>query len=122
MRLVVIEVLLQLLFRRLGFGISNRGISFGLASEIPMVFLILGLILFLLVGWERRSELWWKMMFSGAFANLVTRAIFDGQVWDYLRLYPLSLWFNGADLMIFAGTIVVVWQWRLKYFGRTRTF
>lgn len=105
---VISEVLLQLLFKRRGFGIPNGGVSFGLASGVPMIFLIFGLILFLLVSYQKRSELWWSLMFSGGLANLISRFLFGGGVWDYIRV--VNLWFNGADLMISTGILIMLYE------------
>ena len=97
----------QGVFRTEGFGIENRGVSFGVLQNISGILLLT--IWLLLIGVlirNIRKDLWhglpaWLMVVGGA-VNLVGRGQFGG-VWDYLRVPGINLWFNISDMMIVGG-------------------
>jgi len=97
----------QGVFRDGGFGVENRGVSFGALQGISGVSLVViwTLLLLVLIRSTRKS-LWhglpaWLMVVGGA-VNLMGRIKFGG-VWDYLRVPGINLWFNISDMMIVGG-------------------
>lgn len=100
--------------------VYNRGISFGLLSELgpwgPIVLsalaaALIGLLLVWLRRTNRRSEtIGIAMILGGAAGNLVDR-LHDGAVTDFLDLYIGKYhWptFNGADVFISAGVLCLL--------------
>jgi len=93
--LVLVEVFLQSFFRLVDFGIANRGVSFGLVPGLPVVILLIAMMVFVIQTRAGRASLWWSLVFIGGVANLTSRIIGGGQVWDYARLYPGSGRYSG---------------------------
>jgi lipoprotein signal peptidase len=110
--LVVLDLLLQGYFRKIGFGVLNRGVSFGLlpgAGQGVSIAVYLVLIIFLglvkLTSGKsiRLSPALWLLV-AGGFGNLLPRLFWSG-VWDYIQVPPFPFWLNLSDLMITTGLV-----------------
>ncbi|MDP2894981.1 MAG: signal peptidase II [bacterium] len=100
--------------------VTNRGVAFGIGSDIESApwgryfFLLLSLVIViaLLTLFARycRTRLWARislgLIVGGAISNLADRLMF-GYVRDFidLRFWPT---FNGADLAICAGVVLLI--------------
>lgn len=93
------DIFLQSYFRTTGYGIGNRGISFGWLPGLNL-WLTIGVYL-TLVLWTRGSR--WTLIWGGL-GNLLPRWWWGG-VWDYLHWQGLPFWFNLADVLISWGVI-----------------
>lgn len=94
--------------------VFNRGIAFGLFSNIPIFFLILATIFFIGIllfpdrNFFHKNKLAIYFIGTGALSNLLDRIRF-GYVIDYLdfRIWPV---FNLADASITLGVILFSWK------------
>lgn len=92
-------------FNRLrGFGIENRGVSFGLVGELSIYlrFLLPIFVLFVCLWfWKKRlyENIYLLVMLVGGVGNAVPRAVW-GYVWDYIQLPYFDLWINFSDVLI----------------------
>jgi len=95
--------------------LCNPGVAFGLpisAWLIPFLFLIFILALIHIYARQRPTDFFAPFFFPfiliaiGACANLLDRFLF-GCVTDYMRVGAL-FHFNGADLLIVGGAIMIV--------------
>jgi signal peptidase II len=96
--------------------VANTGAAFGLFSNHSWVLLairvliILGLVVYLLFGKDRRLA-WWLIV-AGAIGNVLD-TIFYGHVIDFLHLcfwgrsFPV---FNLADCWITFGVLGLLWK------------
>jgi len=103
------DLFLQIFLRNLDIGRENPGVGLGFFAGIESLWIFLAL--FALIYFFRRQILkrnWAILLFvTGALVNLISRIIFGG-VWDYINL--VGIWINGADIMISAGVIGMIWQ------------
>ncbi len=95
---------------------KNLGIAFGI--PLPKTFLLLMVISIIailsvlsLIAWQRKSYLNFSAyvcIILGALSNLIDR-LYYGSVIDYidLKIWPI---FNLADVLIFTGVILVLYQ------------
>lgn len=102
-----LDLVLQRFFRARGFGIENRGVSFGTFQGIGWELLLAVWIALLILLWRSRHKglryripLW--LMIVGGAVNLLERSSWGG-VWDYLGISWVGLWFNLSDVMIVSG-------------------
>lgn len=96
----------QVLFWSLGWGVFNKGVSFGL--EVWGIWWWIGVLVMLLATFKMKSagrELIW----AGGLANGLSRLVLGGVV-DYIKLGVLGLWFNLADMMICCGLTLTIWK------------
>jgi signal peptidase II len=100
--------------------VTNRGVAFGIGSDIEsspwgryfFLLLSLAIVLALLTLFARycRTRLWARislgLIVGGAISNLADRLMF-GHVRDFV---DLTFWptFNGADLAICAGVVLLI--------------
>lgn len=101
---VLTDWILQFTNRAKGYGVENRGISFGLGGEMYefLRFVLPGFLLLSLVYlWKRGllSNLFVMMLLIGGAGNMLPRIAW-GYVWDYIRLPYLELWINLSDVLI----------------------
>lgn len=105
----LLDLFLQLYFSAVGFGVANRGVSFGLAQtlnwDIKYLLLVLmtGLFCFLFLS-KRGLNLGLFTLFVGGVVNLLVR-FYLGFVWDYLRLPWVVIWINLSDVLITIGAL-----------------
>lgn len=118
---VLLEVIMQLMARKAGWGSQNQGFSFGLGQNIlpGTVYLALMGGLFIWVITRKKVESGWWLILAGGLANSVSRLMM-GSVWDYLH-WPIifSLWFNSADILILVGSLMVIVKQFEKGDGKT---
>lgn len=111
--LVAVDVFFQWYFRGLGWGVMNRGVSFGLwpglGQAIPIIVFLLFIILYLRdrdkTGGVSTGTF---ILVLGGLGNMLSRLIWGG-IWDYLYLPVLPFWFNLSDVLITIGVIVYGW-------------
>ncbi len=109
---VLVEVVMQISSRGIGWGSENRGFSFGLGQNfLPgVVYLALATGLLVWIIRRKESQIGWWMIVAGGLANGVARMLL-GSVWDYFHWnYGFSLWFNSADIMISMGVLKTLWK------------
>jgi len=102
--IVVLDWFFQIYFRKLGVGMENFGVSFGLASNldwfwkvlIPIIFL--ALMLYELIS-KKKLSVYLLCLALGGVGNMLPRFIF-GSVWDYIHISFLGLWINMSDVLI----------------------
>lgn len=104
-----LDLFCQSFLRLRGWGVENRGVSFGLADSwgLPITVLLFCLLTFLtLYFWlkNKRLELGGWLMLVGGWGNVLNRLIY-GSVWDYLNLPLLPFSFNLSDVMICLGVV-----------------
>ena len=96
----------QVLTRSYGWGIANKGVSFGVGEGIPILLLISVFVVALYWYKKRRNNAILLILVGGG-VNLVSRLGW-GSVWDYVPM--LGLWNNMADMMIFIGASTLVFS------------
>ena len=107
--ILIIDVLLQTVFRGFVPGLGNRGISFGLGQGTGN---ILAVVTFgLLVMWflyevskHKIVNFAIELIVLGAIGNIASRFI-SGSVWDYICLPFLPFCFNLSDVLISLGVV-----------------
>ena len=103
------DLVLQIAFRKLNFGIENRGVSFGLFSNTGvwldyfLLILVAGFWWYFLRNREKEN-LAILAILSGGFVNLIGRICFGG-VWDYLFIPFTQLRNNFSDILISLGIV-----------------
>lgn len=97
----LLDFLIQFYFSKMGWGVANKGISFGIL--VSNVWWILAFGLVILMG--RGS----KLLLAGALGNLLSRLIL-GFVIDYIKIPMIGLWFNLSDVMIMIGVGRYLWS------------
>lgn len=105
----LLEFGLQLLFWRLGWGVLNRGISFGLG--LAGIWWWLGVVVMLLVTVKTKfaSSRGKELIWAGGLANSLSRFVLGG-AFDYIKLGVVGLWFNLADVMMCCGLGLIIWK------------
>lgn len=107
--ILLMDLVLQAMFRASGLGLENRGVSFGMASEIGNIVSFIALSLF--IGWflfelikfrKFRRSLF--LIALGGLGNIFYRFIW-GSVWDYICLPFLPFCFNLSDVLISLGVV-----------------
>lgn len=104
----VFDLLLQFYFKKVGFGIGNRGMSFGIGSDIVWPIELVLTILVLFFGcWmfysRKNLNPYLLVIFAGGTSNLIARLTW-GEVWDYIEVPFLGLWINLSDTLITLGS------------------
>ncbi len=102
--IVFLDWFFQQYFRKIGFGVANFGISFGLAGELDWFWKAIMPSLFLIAilyeYWSKKKiSVYLCCLALGGVGNLIPRVIF-GSVWDYVEIPFLSLWINLSDVLI----------------------
>jgi len=85
-----------------GWGVANRGVSFGLSAPAIVWYLAYAMVM-LLGGYKT------KLLLAGAVGNMLSRVIL-GYVWDYIKIPYIELWFNFSDIMIVLASIFIIWK------------
>ncbi len=95
----------------------NRGVSFGLFSSMPPIFLflIIGVALLILIVWwlkadDKLTRVALAIILSGAISNIIDRFLY-GAVADFFHFYwgQYSFYiFNIADALISLGVILLL--------------
>ena len=107
--LVIVDLFLQNWTRKIGLGVQNTGISFGIGYLwgelfryiLPILVSVAG---FLWMKYMKRISVYLFIMLVGGVGNMIAR-MFWGYVWDYLEIPYLGLWVNFSDLMISFGAL-----------------
>jgi len=106
---LVLDLVLQTVFRLKNMGMENRGVSFGMAPEMGLIISIVAFGLF--IGWYlyERIKLKKKSTFLlvialGGLGNVICRLIW-GSVWDYICIPVLPFCFNLSDVLISLGVV-----------------
>ena len=107
--IVFIDWFFQNYFRLNNVGIANAGVSFGFASGFGefwkyslLAFLVL---LFVFLVWSKtKLNVYLVSLLIGGLGNMVPRLLY-GNVWDYIFLKPLGLWFNISDVLILVSVL-----------------
>jgi len=112
--ILIVDLLLQTVFRGGMIGLPNRGISFGLGQEMGLIISVFALVIFGVYLYRFRVKptesagkpgmtgLW--IIFLGGVGNVVCRLIW-GSVWDYICLPFLPFCFNLSDVLISLGVV-----------------
>lgn len=105
----ILDFLLQTLFRSKNIGVPNRGVSFGLASELGIIISTVTYAFF--VVWyffikrtRKNDNFFLFLIFLGGGVNVVCRLIW-GSVWDYICFPFLPFCFNLSDVLISFGVL-----------------
>lgn len=96
----------------LNFGlVRNSGIAFGIPFKSFLQVFIICLIFILIIMFFKSDDNYMKisMLFVllGALSNLWDR-LFVKAVIDYIRIWPVNLYFNIADMMITMGVVMII--------------
>lgn len=97
----LLDFLVQYFLSRLGWGVANGGVSFGI--NMPWILWYLAFILVLIIGYKS------KLLLAGALGNLISRLVL-GYVWDYIKIPYIGLWFNFSDVMIVLAISLMIWK------------
>ena len=97
----MLDFLIQYIFFMSGWGVANKGISFGIS--MPTVVWYLAFVLVLIIGYKS------KLLLAGALGNLISRLVL-GYVWDYIKIPFIGLWFNLSDVMIVLAVSLTIWK------------
>ncbi len=107
--ILLLDLVFQTVFRASDIGLENRGVSFGMASEIGNIISFIALSLF--IGWFlfelikfRRFRPSLFLVALGGLGNIFYRFIW-GSVWDYICLPFLPFCFNLSDVLISLGVV-----------------
>ena len=102
---------------KLGY-VENYGVYKGLLKDRPkkalkyqMIFVLCSILYTIYLILRKRPGLFqagWLLTSIGGMANLYDRA-WNGFVTDYVSLNG-KLYFNIADLLVFAGCVLTIWQ------------
>ena len=108
----VIDLFFQTLGRRMGFGISNSGISFGMfADKLSLFINTLGVfvLFFFFTSYlrEKNRRISIYIILIGGIINMSQRLIY-GNVWDYISLPFMPFSNNIADILITSGVIAYI--------------
>lgn len=113
---------------REGWVSLNQGVSFGLLSSVPSVWLNLSLLMLIGFSWLIYRRAWQKMpvaagfFLGGALSNILDRLMWSG-VRDWLPIPGTTVHNNLADYGILAGLGLLIWhslshqlpQWSAKH-------
>ena len=107
--ILVLDLVLSVVFRATKWGVENRGVSFGMASEVGFIISIVAFCLFVgLLAFEiyKRKKIrpFLLLITLGGLGNIVSRLIW-GSVWDYICLPLLPFCFNLCDVLISLGVV-----------------
>jgi lipoprotein signal peptidase len=102
MVVALLDLFLQTSFRSIGFGVANRGVSFGLAPEMGLLISFGAWLGFALMAKKGKVE-YWLILIGGA-GNIISRIIW-GSVWDYICWLGLPFCFNLCDGLISFGVL-----------------
>lgn len=101
--------------------VCNTGIAFGIA--LPVIFLCISiaialtaLLIVCIKAYKSSDTVLFAALFFifiGALSNGIDRLIY-GCVVDYLFISRSFVWFNGADIGIFCGGVVLLWWYRKR--------
>ncbi len=109
--ILLVDLVLQSVFRLKNIGLANRGVSLGMAQNFEGIIFISVIILFLigiylyrfrLVG--RNDKIAISLIALGGMGNIICRVIW-GSVWDFVCLPFLPFCFNLSDVLISFGVI-----------------
>lgn len=108
----IVDLLFQSLGRKMGFGIPNSGISFGLfANELGNLFNMLGffLLFFFATSYikDKSKRVSIYIIIIGGIVNISQRLVF-GSVWDYISLPFMPFTNNIADILITGGIVMYI--------------
>lgn len=102
-----LDIVFQLIFRSVGYGTENRGVSFGLASEVGLIVSYFAFCL--LIAWfifdlykHKQVSLFLFLTALGGVGNILSRLIW-GSVWDYICISFFPFCFNISDVLISLG-------------------
>ncbi len=106
--LVILDLFLQGYLRRAGWGVLNRGVSFGILPGLGQVAAVVIYFIFIILYLNslRSRKFSWELslLALGGLGNLIPRLLWGG-VWDYLFLPMMPFWFNLSDVMITVGVV-----------------
>lgn len=107
--MLVLDLVLQTVFRLKNTGVENRGVSFGMAPEMGLIISIVALALF--IGWYlyeriklKKESTFLLVITLGGLGNVICRLIW-GSVWDYICIPVLPFCFNLSDVLISLGVV-----------------
>lgn len=97
--------------------VCNTGIALGVYIPEQVLFILTGIFLagiFFWLIWVVREKddmraIAVSSIFFGALSNGIDRLLY-GCVKDYLYVFPHFMWFNVADMMIFMGAVLYIWN------------
>ncbi len=110
-----VDVLLKLLFLRLGIGHINVGISYGLLSghfNWLAIAILQASVLVFLIYFSRKycinkiETFGVSLIVAGGLGNLLSRLVWHG-VLDYIQIWVLPT-FNLADISVCIGVAVII--------------
>ncbi len=102
--IVLVDWYLQFSYSSSGYGVENRGVSFGLGGDIGThlrFVLPLFLLLAVIFLWKRGmlGSLFLGLLLIGGLGNMIPRIVW-GYVWDYIHISQFELWINLSDVLI----------------------
>lgn len=107
--ILLLDLVLQIIFRSENIGYANRGVSFGLGPEIGTIISYLAFGGFL--GWViyefiklKKIRAYLFLISLGGLGNIVGRVIW-GSVWDYICVPHIPFCFNLSDVLISIGVV-----------------
>lgn len=93
--------------------VKNSGIAFGIPFKNFLQVFIICLIFILTIVFFESDDSYVKIntlfVLLGALSNLWDRLIVKAVI-DYIRIWPINLYFNIADMMITAGTLMIIFK------------
>ncbi len=107
--LLILDIVLQFIFRRSQLGLENRGVSFGFGQGFGNVISFVVVLIFIscfvyeTIVKKRFSLYLWLLALGGA-GNVFARIVW-GSVWDYICLPILPFCFNLSDVLISLGVV-----------------
>jgi lipoprotein signal peptidase len=106
---LVLDIILQSVFRATNFGVENRGVSFGAMPEVGKIISILAFGIF--IAWFVFELVKYKkfrpflfLIALGGLGNIIGRLVW-GSVWDYVCLPLVPFCFNLSDVLISFGVV-----------------
>jgi lipoprotein signal peptidase len=108
---LVLDLVLQTVFRFEKIGFENRGVSFGIGQSageyitlVTVILVFLGVYVYRFRLKDRRDKWALLLILLGGVGNLGCRLIW-GSVWDYICLSFLPFCFNLSDILICTGVV-----------------
>jgi len=106
---LVMDIVLQAVFRIANFGVENRGVSFGAVPEVGKIISIIAFAVF--IAWFifeliklKKLRPFLFLIALGGLGNITGRIIWGG-VWDYVCIPFLPFCFNLSDVLISFGVV-----------------
>lgn len=108
----LVDVFFQLHFREVGYGVGNRGVSFGLFAGTGLILnilfwvVLLGYVMYLNFRWKE-NKLSIFCLTVGGTINVLQRLVF-GNVWDYLSLPFMPFTNNLSDILVTGAVVLYI--------------